>query len=103
MKNKTTGNSFLLLLTAFIWGVAFVAQSVSMDYIGGFTFNAVRNLIREGKTFQITSVIQTSKRLGMQTMDDALYDLYMRRMIDGEAAVSYAQDPVAMNKKINFV
>ena len=26
-------------------GVAFVAQSVSMDYIGGFTFNAVRNLI----------------------------------------------------------
>ena len=64
---------------------------------------AARNLIREGKTFQITSVIQTSKRLGMQTMDDALYDLYMRRMIDGEAAVSYAQDPVAMNKKINFV
>lgn len=68
-----------------------------------FANNAVRNLIREGKTFQITSVIQTSKRLGMQTMDDALYDLYMRRMIDGEAAVSYAQDPVAMNKKINFV
>ena len=68
-----------------------------------FANNAVRNLIREGKTFQITSVIQTSKRLGMQTMDDALYDLYMRRMIDGEAAISYAQDPVAMNKKINFV
>ena len=64
---------------------------------------AIKNMIREGKTFQITSVIQTSKRLGMQTMDDALYDLYMRRMIDGEAAVSYAQDPVAMNKKINFV
>ena len=38
-------NSLLLLLTATIWGVAFVAQSVSMDYIGGFTFNAVRNLI----------------------------------------------------------
>ena len=35
-------NSLLLLLTATIWGVAFVAQSVSMDYIGGFTFNAVR-------------------------------------------------------------
>ena len=38
-------NSLLLLLTATRWGVAFVAQSVSMDYIGGFTFNAVRNLI----------------------------------------------------------
>lgn len=38
-------NSLILLLTATIWGVAFVAQSVSMDYIGGFTFNAARNLI----------------------------------------------------------
>ena len=38
-------NSLLLQLTATIWGVAFVAQSVSMDYIGGFTFNAVRNII----------------------------------------------------------
>lgn len=38
-------NSLLLLLTATIWGIAFVAQSVSMDYIGGFTFNAIRNLI----------------------------------------------------------
>lgn len=37
--------SLLLLLTATIWGFAFVAQSVSMDYIGPFTFNAVRNLI----------------------------------------------------------
>lgn len=38
-------NSFLLLLTAAIWGVAFVAQSVGMDYVGAFTFNAVRCLI----------------------------------------------------------
>lgn len=37
--------SLLLLLTATIWGIAFVAQSVGMDYIGPFTFNAVRNLI----------------------------------------------------------
>ena len=35
----------LLLLTATIWGVAFVAQSVGMDYIGPFTFNVVRNVI----------------------------------------------------------
>lgn len=37
--------SLLLLLTATIWGVAFVAQSVGMEYIGPFTFNAVRNAI----------------------------------------------------------
>ena len=38
-------SSLLLLLTAAIWGVAFVAQSVGMEYVGGFTFNAVRFLI----------------------------------------------------------
>ena len=68
-----------------------------------FANSAVRNLIREGKTFQIASIIQTSKRLGMQMMDDALYDLYMQRMVDGETVISYAQDPVTMNKKINFI
>lgn len=35
----------VLLLTAIIWGVAFVAQSVGMDYVGPFTFSSVRNLI----------------------------------------------------------
>ena len=46
MKNNLFRSGIrLLLLTATIWGVAFVAQSVSMDYIGGFTFNAVRNII----------------------------------------------------------
>ncbi len=38
-------NSFLLLLTAAIWGVAFVAQSVGMDYVGPFTFNMIRSVI----------------------------------------------------------
>lgn len=36
---------FELALTAFIWGVAFVAQSVGMDYIGPFTFNCARFFI----------------------------------------------------------
>ena len=35
----------MLLLTALIWGVAFVAQSVGMDYVGPFTFTASRSLI----------------------------------------------------------
>ena len=34
-----------MFLTAFIWGTAFVAQSVGMDHIGPFTFNAVRSLV----------------------------------------------------------
>jgi len=38
-------SNLLLVLTAFIWGVAFVAQSVGMDYVGPFTFNASRNII----------------------------------------------------------
>lgn len=38
-------NAVLLLLTAAIWGVAFVAQSVGMDYVGPLTFNCVRSLI----------------------------------------------------------
>lgn len=67
-----------------------------------FANNAVRNLIRESKTYQIASVMQTSKRAGMQTMDDALYDLYMRKLIDADNAVTYAQDPVSMNKKVSF-
>ena len=67
-----------------------------------FANNAVRNLIREGKTFQIPSVMQTSRRAGMITMDDALYDLFMKGEIGEEAVVTYAQDPVAMNRKVNF-
>lgn len=37
--------SFMLVLTALIWGSAFVAQSVGMDYIGPFTFNSVRSIL----------------------------------------------------------
>ncbi|MCI5596347.1 MAG: DMT family transporter, partial [Lachnospiraceae bacterium] len=45
MKKGQMRNSLLLLLTATIWGVAFVAQSVGMDYVGPFTFNSVRSII----------------------------------------------------------
>ena len=45
MNKYTLRQSMLLLLTAAIWGVAFVAQSVGMDYVGPFTFNAVRSLL----------------------------------------------------------
>lgn len=38
-------NAMMLVLTAFIWGTAFVAQSVGMDYLEPFTFNGVRSFI----------------------------------------------------------
>lgn len=45
MSAKHSKNFILLFLTALIWGVAFVAQSVAMDYIGPYTFNAARSLL----------------------------------------------------------
>ena len=61
---------------------------------------AVKNLIREGKTHQIESIMQTSKKFGMQTMDDALFDLYMKHRIDGAHALEFAQNYEEMQKKI---
>ncbi len=43
--NKQLRGNLMLLLTAMIWGSAFVAQSVGMDYVGPFTFNCVRCII----------------------------------------------------------
>ena len=45
MKKEQIKGSLSLFLAAIIWGVAFVAQSVGMDYVGPFTFNCVRTLI----------------------------------------------------------
>lgn len=40
-----TKNAFILFMAAFIWGTAFVAQSVGMDYLGPFAFNGIRSFI----------------------------------------------------------
>lgn len=53
---------------------------------------AISNLIRENKTFQIKSAIQTGKQFGMQTMDQALMDLVMQRKIHPEDAMALAED-----------
>ena len=45
MKKMSLKNITMLFLTAFIWGVAFVAQSVGMNYIGPFTFSCVRSIL----------------------------------------------------------
>ena len=45
MKSRQIRNSVLLVLTAFIWGIAFVAQSEGGNAVGPFTFNGIRSLI----------------------------------------------------------
>ena len=50
------------------------------------TTPAISNLIREGKTFQIPSIIQTSKKLGMNTLNDALLELVEKKLIEPDEA-----------------
>lgn len=62
--------------------------------------HAVRNLVREGKTHQIASILQTNKQAGMQTMDDALLALYMSRKISKDDCIKYAHDSNNMRTKV---
>jgi len=54
--------------------------------------SAVRNLIRESKTFQIPSMIQTGKKYGMQLLDDAIMELLNRGWIGGDEAYIKANE-----------
>lgn len=53
---------------------------------------AVRNLIREGKTYQIPSMIQTGKKYGMQLLDDAIMELYKKAWISADEAYLKSND-----------
>lgn len=57
------------------------------------TTPAIRNLIREGKTHQIASCIQTGSRFGMQTLDNSLSGLCRQGVIRQETAIAHAMDP----------
>ena len=57
---------------------------------------AVANLVREGKTFQLPSIIQTSKQLGMVTMNDSLLDLVEKREISPDEAYMKSVDKVSL-------
>ena len=54
---------------------------------------ALRNLIREGKTHQIPSYIQTGAKFGMKSMDASLAELARRNIVDKEVAESRCVDP----------
>jgi len=62
--------------------------------------SAVRNMIREGKTHQLITIMQTNRKQGMVTMDDAIVELCRAGRISRDMAVHYAQDPDTMQAKI---
>jgi twitching motility protein PilT len=59
---------------------------------------AVRNNIREGKTFQIDNVIQTSGNLGMRLIENSLADLVNKSIVDRTTALEYAIRPSLLDK-----
>lgn len=62
--------------------------------------DAIRNLIREGKTPQMVNVMQTGTQVGMQTLDHALIDLYRRGLISLDDAIYRSRDPEVAKKTI---
>ena len=61
---------------------------------------SISSLIRENKTFRITSDIQTGANLGMITMDTHLMSLVNREMVSPDEAMEKAQDPLVMREKL---
>lgn len=59
---------------------------------------AIRNHIREGKTFQIDNVIQTSGNLGMKLLEQSLADLVNKGVVDKNIAMEYAIRPSILSK-----
>jgi twitching motility protein PilT len=59
---------------------------------------AVANMIREGKTHQVYSIMETNTREGMVTMDRSVKDLYMKGIISYEDAVGHVRNPKALAK-----
>jgi twitching motility protein PilT len=62
--------------------------------------SSIASLIRENKTFRITSDIQTGANLGMITMDTHLMNLVNRELVSPDEALEKAQDPVVMRDKL---
>ncbi len=63
---------------------------------------AIANLIREEKTYQINSVLQTSRAEGMQTLDMALFELFQKKLITPEACVDHATDKKNMRAQLGM-
>ena len=61
---------------------------------------AIRNHIREAKTFQIPTVMQTNRKMGMVMMDDALLDLYFSNQISQDCLLTHALDRATVMRRI---
>lgn len=59
---------------------------------------AIRNLIREAKTYQIPTVIQSSGELGMVTFDQSLANAFIEQLISKQAAIDLARDPAEFRR-----
>jgi twitching motility protein PilT len=62
--------------------------------------SAVRNLIRESKTYQIQTVLQTNSGSGMISMDQSIKNLYLEKKISKEVALSHAYDENELRKSL---
>lgn len=60
--------------------------------------SAVRNCIRENRIYEIPNIIETSRRLGMQTMDHSIQQMYIKGYIDRDEAIIRATNPGKMEK-----
>jgi len=60
--------------------------------------SAVRNCIRENRVYEIPNVIETSRRLGMQNLDNSISDLYFKGYIDREEGIMRSSNPGKMEK-----
>ncbi len=63
---------------------------------------AIRALIRDDKIHQIYSMMQSGKKYGMQTMNDALYQLYMSREVAWEEVIRASHDPIELARMCNM-
>ncbi len=61
---------------------------------------AVRNVIREGRTFEIMNIIETNKALGMRSMDAAISELFLRGVITREDALARASAPERLERSL---
>lgn len=66
MQKNSMKNTGMLFLAALIWGFAFVAQSAGMDYVGPFTFNAVRCIIGSIVLVPVALIYKPEEEAGQQ-------------------------------------
>ena len=81
MRTKTVRSDALLLLTATLWGFAFVAQRVGMEYVGPFTFNGIRFAL--GSLSLVPLLVLTRRNNGRSLSERILPKASFKMMLVG--------------------